>query len=256
MILPFDELNNVQRKLDEEAVISTEGGVKRYDPKKACDIILDYLIYCYAMGIDNANEMLFTSIKGNADEMREVIYKRIEGKTFEDRVREYAEESEDASSSAENPPRGGETERDEEVAAEDGRRPQGGSGETSGRRPTAPTSPSAPGGGSGTALPETDVSDVSEEGTGGDIIRVARTEAHRIVNEAAYLAAKKAGANFKTWECMMLPESRDSHIDLNEMTVGIDDYFVTIYGNSGLYPGDFDDAYEDVNCLCMLSFSF
>lgn len=235
MILPFDELNNVQQRLDDEAVISTDGGVKRYDPEKACDIILDYLIYCYAMGIDNANEMLMTSIKGNADEMREVIYKRIEGKTFEDRVREYAEESENASTSAENPPRGGETERDEEVAAEGGERPQGGSGD---------------------ALPGTDVSGVSEEGIGGDIIRVARTEAHRIVNEAAYLAAKKAGANFKTWECMMLPESRDSHIDLNGMTVGIDDYFVTIYGNSGLYPGDFDDAYEDVNCLCMLSFSF
>lgn len=233
MILPFDELNNVQRKLDEEAVISTEGGVKRYDPKKACDIILDYLIYCYAMGIDNANEMLLTSIKGNADEMREVIYKRIEGKTFEDRVREYAEESEDASSSAENPPRGGETERDEEVAAEDGRRPQGGSGTVSGT---------------------TDVFGVSESGLIGKILRVAETEGHRVLNQAMQSTAEKGGATTKTWVTMEDDRVRDTHDYLLGETVGIDDLFVTYDGDSAMFPGDFEGAENNVNCRCWLEY--
>lgn len=233
MILPFDELNNVQRKLDEEAVISTEDGVKRYDPEKACDIILDYLIYCYAMGIDNANEMLFTSIKGNADEMREVIYKRIEGKTFEDRVREYAEESEDASTSAENPPRGGETERGEEVAAEDGERPQGGSGDVSGT---------------------IDVFGVSENGLIGKILRVAETEGHRVLNQAMQATAEKGGATTKTWVTMEDDRVRDTHDYLLGETVGIDDLFVTYDGDSAMFPGGFEEAENNVNCRCWLEY--
>lgn len=234
MILPFDELNNVQRRLDEEAVISTDGGVKRYDPEKACDIILDYLIYCYAMGIDNANEMLTTSIKGNADEMREVIYKRIEGKTFEDRVREYAEESENAPTSAENPPRGGETERDEEVAAEGGRRPQGGSGD---------------------ALPGTDVSGVSESGLIGKILRVAETEGHRVLNQAMQTTAEKGGATTKTWVTMEDDRVRDTHEYLQGMQAGINGRFVTYDGDSARFPGDFSLAENNCNCRCVCVYS-
>ena len=91
-------------------------------------------------------------------------------------------------------------------------------------------------------------------GTEGDIARIAETEAHRDGNAAAYETAIKAGAKEKTWVCMMLPTSRDTHVYLNGTTVGIEDEFYTFAGNHAMYPGQFGVAEEDVNCLCQISF--
>ena len=92
-------------------------------------------------------------------------------------------------------------------------------------------------------------------GTEADIARIAETEAHRDGNTAAYETAVKAGAKEKTWVCMMLPTSRDTHIYLDGTTVGIHDEFYTFAGNHAMFPGQFGVAEEDVNCLCELSFS-
>lgn len=92
-------------------------------------------------------------------------------------------------------------------------------------------------------------------GTAADIVRIAETESHRIGNEAAYNAAKAVGAKNKTWICQMLPTSRDSHVYLNGTTVGIGDYFYSYRGGKTLYPGQFGEAFEDVNCLCELEYS-
>lgn len=91
-------------------------------------------------------------------------------------------------------------------------------------------------------------------GTGDDIIRIVTTESHRIVNRAAYETAKKAGATTKTWHCMMLPTSRDTHIYLDGVTAPIDGEFYSFKGGSTLYPGQWGIAEEDVNCLCWLTF--
>jgi hypothetical protein len=91
-------------------------------------------------------------------------------------------------------------------------------------------------------------------GTEADIARIAETEAHRNGNAAAFDTAVKAGAKEKTWVCMMLPTSRDTHIYLNGTTVGINDEFYTFAGNHAMYPGQFGVAEEDVNCLCQISF--
>ena len=91
-------------------------------------------------------------------------------------------------------------------------------------------------------------------GTEADIARIAETEAHRDGNAAAFDTAVKAGAKEKTWVCMMLPTSRDTHIYLNGTTVGINDEFYTFAGNHAMYPGQFGVAEEDVNCLCQISF--
>lgn len=95
----------------------------------------------------------------------------------------------------------------------------------------------------------------SSGGTGEDIARIADTETHRIANQAAYETAKKAGATEKTWHCMMLPTSRDTHIYLDGVTAPIDGEFYSFKGGSTQFPGQWGIAEEDVNCLCWLSFS-
>lgn len=92
-------------------------------------------------------------------------------------------------------------------------------------------------------------------GTGEDIARIATTETHRIANQAAYETAKEAGATEKTWHCMMLPTSRDTHIYLDGVTAPIDGEFYSFKGGSTQFPGQWGIAEEDVNCLCWLSFS-
>ena len=92
-------------------------------------------------------------------------------------------------------------------------------------------------------------------GDEADIMRIAETEAHRDGNTAADTTAKKAGASTKTWRCMMLPTSRDTHIYLNGTTVGINDEFYTFAGNHTMFPGQFGVAEEDCGCLCELEYN-
>lgn len=92
-------------------------------------------------------------------------------------------------------------------------------------------------------------------GTLADIVRIAETETHRDANEAAYITAKANGATTKTWHCMMLPTSRDSHIYLNGTEVPIDGEFYSFMGGSTQFPGEWGIADEDCNCYCFCTFS-
>ena len=92
-------------------------------------------------------------------------------------------------------------------------------------------------------------------GTGADISRIADTETHRVANTAAFRTAKKAGATSKTWHCMMLPTSRDTHIYLDGVSAPIDGEFYSFKGGKTQYPGQWGIADEDVNCLCFLTFN-
>jgi hypothetical protein len=94
-----------------------------------------------------------------------------------------------------------------------------------------------------------------ESGTEYDVRRVLETDAHRVYNAALFTGAKKAGATQKTWNCMMLPTSRDSHVYLDGVTIPIDAEFYSINGGKTLYPGQWGIAEEDCNCLCTLTFS-
>lgn len=99
------------------------------------------------------------------------------------------------------------------------------------------------------------ISEYFENGTPYDIARVISTDAHRVYNEAMYEAAKSAGATSKTWNCLMLPTSRDTHIYLNGTTVPIDAEFYNYRGESTMYPGQWGIADQDCNCLCWLKYS-
>lgn len=92
-------------------------------------------------------------------------------------------------------------------------------------------------------------------GSVDDLVRIAETETHRDANTAAYETAKKAGAKTKTWHCMMLPTSRDTHIYLNGVTAPIDGEFYSFKGGKTQFPGQWGIAEEDINCLCWLTFS-
>lgn len=92
-------------------------------------------------------------------------------------------------------------------------------------------------------------------GTLADIMRIAETEAHRDGNEGAYLSAKANGATKKTWHCMMIPTSRDTHIYLDGTTAPIDGEFYSYKGGSTKFPGEWGIAEEDCNCLCWLTYS-
>ena len=95
MILPYDELNNIEERLVEESFdIEAEDGTKkrRFNVEACIDIVLDALIMAYVYGVDYANETLGTEIPPTKAEMREAIYKKIADKDFEQRVREYAED--------------------------------------------------------------------------------------------------------------------------------------------------------------------
>lgn len=103
MTLPWDELNNIRSRIEQTMILvpgepgKQEAGftglpVIRYDKEKVLDIVYDYLVYAYLMGVDNVNEELSTSIRANDKEMRESIFKKIAGKNFKERVEEYAEQ--------------------------------------------------------------------------------------------------------------------------------------------------------------------
>lgn len=99
------------------------------------------------------------------------------------------------------------------------------------------------------------INEYFENGTPYDLARVISTDAHRIYNEAMFDAAKRAGATSKTWNCMMLPTSRDTHQYLDGTTVPLDAEFYTFNGDKAMYPGQFGVAEEDINCLCWLTYS-
>ena len=99
------------------------------------------------------------------------------------------------------------------------------------------------------------IAEYFESGTPYDIARVISTDAHRVYNEAMFEGAKAAGATTKTWNCMMLPTSRDTHQYLDGTTVPIDAEFYNYRGESTMYPGQWGIADQDINCLCWLTYS-
>ncbi|MBO5971143.1 MAG: hypothetical protein J6S14_21935 [Clostridia bacterium] len=86
MLLPYDELNVLRSRVEESR---TADGKLPADLVE--DIVFDYLLFSYALGVDNANEMMRSSFVAKSDEARETIYRRTAGKTFAERVRAYAE---------------------------------------------------------------------------------------------------------------------------------------------------------------------
>lgn len=87
-------------------------------------------------------------------------------------------------------------------------------------------------------------------------LRIAKTEGHRIQQEATYNVQKRAiekGANVvKQWDSTLDGKTRNTHRMLDGQIVGVDEYFESESGYKALYPGGFGVASEDCNCRCCL----
>ena len=85
--------------------------------------------------------------------------------------------------------------------------------------------------------------------------RIARTEGHRINQEASYDAmnkAKEAGADVvKQWDSTLDGRTRPHHRDLNGQIRELDEPF-EVAGLYAMYPSGFGKASEDINCRCVV----
>ena len=87
-------------------------------------------------------------------------------------------------------------------------------------------------------------------------MRIARTEGHRVQNEAkmdALHGAKSNGADIvKQWDATFDSSTRESHAALDGQVREIDESFNSSSGRSALHPGAFGDPAEDCNCRCAM----
>lgn len=96
-LLWFDELNKFTDSLSGFSNPFPDGETTKEkkdirDYSMWChDSILDLLIMAYVFGCEEANDELGTKVEIDETEMRETIFRVVEGKTFEDRISEYIE---------------------------------------------------------------------------------------------------------------------------------------------------------------------
>ena len=83
--------------------------------------------------------------------------------------------------------------------------------------------------------------------------RMIECEANRCFNSGVFEAGKGTKGLTKTWHGMLDDRERDTHLGLEGIEIPFDDEFITYTGASGLAPGMFDDAEEDVNCRCFIT---
>ena len=85
--------------------------------------------------------------------------------------------------------------------------------------------------------------------------RVARTEGHRINQEASFDAmtkAKEAGADVvKKWDSTLDGRTRSTHRSLEGQVRELEDPF-EVGGKKAMYPSGFGLASEDINCRCVV----
>ena len=85
--LLFDQLNTLKADLTE--AYNTYGSLKAIPVKNMGDIILDYLIYAYVMGVEDVDEQFGTATEIEPEDVERVVYEKIADKDFRQRVDEY-----------------------------------------------------------------------------------------------------------------------------------------------------------------------
>lgn len=88
-------------------------------------------------------------------------------------------------------------------------------------------------------------------------INIAQNEANTFMNYSDFVNAKNKGYTHKTWLTMLDKLVRDTHEEVEGVTIGIDEYFVV--GNSEMrFPHDWElapDPKETVNCRCAIDYT-
>lgn len=90
-----------------------------------------------------------------------------------------------------------------------------------------------------------------------DVQRIVETESHRIINNTKYLVGSTVSADtgrevYKKWVTVNDDRVRETHDFLEGAVVGLSEPFITIGGDSALYPGGFNDANNNINCRCVV----
>ena len=90
-IFPFDEINAFETRLHEH--FGEDGRIKsKKDCEDIIDELLDLYLLAYANGVDSLNKQFGTNIKPSAQDLEDAIYLKIDGKTWERRVRDWFDE--------------------------------------------------------------------------------------------------------------------------------------------------------------------
>lgn len=86
-------------------------------------------------------------------------------------------------------------------------------------------------------------------------IRIARTEGHRIQQEATFHAqqgAKERGADVvKQWDSTLDKKTRPNHVKLDGQIRELDEPF-EVNGKQAMHPAGFGVPHEDINCRCVM----
>lgn len=91
-------------------------------------------------------------------------------------------------------------------------------------------------------------------GSASDAVRIARTEAHRIQNQAALYATdrmQEIGLKVrKQWISVTDDRTRDEHAEMDGVYADDDGVFTMPDGARGDAPGNIGEAHHDINCRC------
>lgn len=88
-------------------------------------------------------------------------------------------------------------------------------------------------------------------------MRIARTEGHRVQNEATFqqsLDAQDRGCDIiKVWNSTLDGRTRNTHQKLDNQVRELEEHFDSPSGAKALYPAGFGIASEDINCRCFIN---
>lgn len=87
-ILPFDEINALKYTLP---AYFQDGKIKPNLLDTLLDALEDLFLLSYALGSDDANRQMNSEIRPTIEEVMDTVDAKVAGKTWRERVREYAE---------------------------------------------------------------------------------------------------------------------------------------------------------------------
>ena len=88
-VLPFDELNRFNTHVREWFNNENISSFKKVAEEDIIDELLDLLLLAYATGNEVTNDYLSGNWQPSAEDVEEVVNEKVDGKTWEDRVRDY-----------------------------------------------------------------------------------------------------------------------------------------------------------------------